>query len=167
MQQITEVGRGTSEEEEQHTLLSSSSASFEMVKPSRSNKLLGHKQWLRGKFYYLLPTLAVFGIVAIVSPFLSLSKTYPENISSSPPIDITNETNVVYVEVEAKKDVKQQQISNYVKGSAILSIHITHHAGTSLCRQMSKLGPTPGFACMGISFGTSWANRGSTKIQSF
>ena len=149
MQQITEVGRGTSEEEEQHTLLSSSSASFEMVKPSRSNKLLGHNQYrLCGKFYYLLPTLAVFGIVAIVSPFLSLSKTYPENISSSPPIDITNETNVVYVEVEAKKDVKQQQISNYIKGSAILhSIHITHHAGTSLCRQMSKLGPTPGFDC--------------------
>ena len=45
---------------------------------------------------------------------------------------------------------KQVQIANYIQGTAlILSIHITHHAGTSICRIMKKLGPTPGFACMG------------------
>ncbi|KAL7479287.1 hypothetical protein ACHAW6_005022 [Cyclotella cf. meneghiniana] len=46
-------------------------------------------------------------------------------------------------------DVKQLQISNYIAGKAlILNIHITHHAGTSVCVKMSQLGPTPSFACM-------------------
>jgi len=47
--------------------------------------------------------------------------------------------------------IKQQQIANYIKGTAIIrNIHITHHAGTSLCGQMSKVPNehTPGFACM-------------------
>jgi hypothetical protein len=46
-------------------------------------------------------------------------------------------------------DLKQLQISNYISGKAlILNIHITHHAGTSVCAKMSQLGPTPSFACM-------------------
>jgi len=46
--------------------------------------------------------------------------------------------------------IKQMQIANYIKGSALLlSIHITHHAGTSLCIMMKKLGPAPGRACNG------------------
>eukprot|EP00804_Cyclotella_cryptica_P005830 CCRYP_000129-RA/>CCRYP_000129-RA protein AED:0.04 eAED:0.02 QI:0/1/0.33/1/1/1/3/15/851 len=50
---------------------------------------------------------------------------------------------------ETKSDVKRLQISNYIAGkSLILNIHITHHAGTSVCVKMSELGPTPSFACM-------------------
>ena len=44
---------------------------------------------------------------------------------------------------------KQLQIANYVDGTALLlNVHITHHAGTSVCHLMKKLGPAPGFACM-------------------
>jgi hypothetical protein len=61
-----------------------------------------------------------------------------------------NTTDAVEVEALTKDDIKQQQIANYIKGTAIIrNIHITHHAGTSVCGQMSKLGPTPGFACIG------------------
>ena len=140
MQQKTSgVEENGADDEEQQTLLSSK---------------LGDNQrrWPCG-ILSMLPTLVAVGIVAIaiVSPFshLSLStsksKTYPDNGSSSITGDIANETTVVYQE----PDVKQQQITNYIKGSEIIrTIHITHHAGTSLCSQMSKLGPTPGFACM-------------------
>jgi hypothetical protein len=47
-----------------------------------------------------------------------------------------------------------KQIENYINGTAlILSIHITHHAGTFLCSSMRQIGPTPEFACMG---GENW-----------
>jgi hypothetical protein len=47
-------------------------------------------------------------------------------------------------------NAKQQQIKNYINGAAIIrNIHITHHAGTSVCIQMKKFGPTPEFACIG------------------
>ncbi|KAL7490380.1 hypothetical protein ACHAWT_005486 [Skeletonema menzelii] len=160
MKRTIELGHGSSaykttseaeeDEEEQQTLLSSNP--FHPKRLHLGHKLLGQNQrsWPCGIFY-LLPALAVVGIVAIVSPFfplsISTSKIHPDNSSSSPPNEITD---VAYVEVEAKKDVKHRQITNYMKGSAIIhSIHITHHAGTSLCSQMSKFGPTPGFACMG------------------
>ena len=46
--------------------------------------------------------------------------------------------------------IKQVQVANYIKGTALLlNIHITHHAGTSLCAMMRKFGAVPGFACMG------------------
>ncbi|KAL3798491.1 hypothetical protein ACHAWO_011166 [Cyclotella atomus] len=45
--------------------------------------------------------------------------------------------------------LKQTQIANYISGKAlILNIHITHHAGTSVCSKMTDCGPTPSFACM-------------------
>eukprot|EP00984_Skeletonema_dohrnii_P031813 scaffold24819_cov72-Skeletonema_dohrnii-CCMP3373.AAC.1 len=56
------------------------------------------------------------------------------------------------LEGEVVPSIKQQQIANYIKGTAIIrNIHITHHAGTSLCGQMGKVPNehTPGFACMG------------------
>ena len=44
---------------------------------------------------------------------------------------------------------KELQISNYINGNALLlSVHITHHAGTSICKVMKKLGPVPSFACI-------------------
>ncbi|KAL7527003.1 hypothetical protein ACHAWF_001995 [Thalassiosira exigua] len=53
-----------------------------------------------------------------------------------------------------KVKVKQQQITNYIKGTAIiLTIHIVHHAGTSVCAQMKKVGPSPDFACIGSGRG--------------
>lgn len=101
---------------------------------------------------YLLSTLAVVGIVAFVSPFSPLAifdaKDQPAMDSSSSSLLVEATTSF---EVQARKDVKkQQQISNYIKGTAIIrNIHITHHAGTSICGQMKRLGPTPAFACMG------------------
>jgi hypothetical protein len=42
------------------------------------------------------------------------------------------------------------QIQNYRDGQAlILNFHITHHAGTTLCRLARDNGPVPPFACMG------------------
>ena len=51
-------------------------------------------------------------------------------------------TNIIY---------KQRQIANYKQGgrALILSVHITHHAGTSVCIEMKKHGPAPEFACLG------------------
>ena len=51
-------------------------------------------------------------------------------------------TNIIY---------KQRQIANYHVGgrALILSVHITHHAGTSVCIEMKKHGPAPEFACLG------------------
>ena len=51
-------------------------------------------------------------------------------------------TNIIY---------KQRQIANYKRGgrALILSVHITHHAGTSVCIEMKKHGPAPEFACLG------------------
>ena len=46
--------------------------------------------------------------------------------------------------------LKERQIRNYVNGTGLmLNIHITHHAGTTFCGKMNKVGPTPEFACMG------------------
>ena len=45
---------------------------------------------------------------------------------------------------------QQIQIANFKNGTALaLSIHITHHAGTSVCNVMKYAGPAPEFACMG------------------
>ncbi|KAI2500717.1 hypothetical protein MHU86_13745 [Fragilaria crotonensis] len=42
------------------------------------------------------------------------------------------------------------QIQNYKNGHAlIVNFHITHHAGTTLCRLARDNGPVPQFACMG------------------
>lgn len=50
---------------------------------------------------------------------------------------------------DSDSSMRDMQISNYVAGEAIiLNIHITHHAGTSVCGKMSNCGPTPSFACM-------------------
>ena len=53
-----------------------------------------------------------------------------------------------------REPIKQIQIQNYIDNHAIIyNIHITHHAGTSLCGAMRSLGPTPDFACMA---GKNW-----------
>lgn len=49
---------------------------------------------------------------------------------------------------------KQTQIENYRKGTALmLNVHATHHAGTSFCSRIGRIGgknhsAAPGFACM-------------------
>ena len=62
---------------------------------------------------------------------------------------------------------KELQISNYINGNALLlSVHITHHAGTSICKVMKKLGPTPSFACMVSNKGDNpWSNDTLTKDE--
>ena len=64
---------------------------------------------------------------------------------------------------------QQRQIANYKNGTAlILNIHITHHAGTSVCNFMRREGPTPDFACMGPKNGienSSWPEGLSTKYR--
>ena len=51
--------------------------------------------------------------------------------------------------ISPSKDIKQVQVENYINGNALLlNIHITHHAGTAICKVMNELGPVPQFACM-------------------
>ncbi|KAL7546308.1 hypothetical protein ACHAWF_011168, partial [Thalassiosira exigua] len=51
-----------------------------------------------------------------------------------------------------RTDVAARQIRNYKDGKAlIVNVHVTHHAGTSLCGLMKSWGPTPDFACIGGS----------------
>ena len=162
------------EEEEQQTLLSSSNFSSSSTAGLR-RRSLGRNQrssWSHygGKIYYfLLRALALIGITAIVSPFLSYSRDVVDRVETEtmkdmPTMDNTNislsssknTTDVVEVKAPTKDYIKQQQIANYIKGTAIIrNIHITHHAGTSVCGQMAKLGPTPGFACMGKGKGNA------------
>ena len=65
------------------------------------------------------------------------------------------------------KDIKQVQVENYINGNALLlNIHITHHAGTAICKVMKDFGPVPQFACMGNKGDGPWpeglpANKGS------
>jgi len=62
---------------------------------------------------------------------------------------------------------KELQISNYINGNALLlSVHITHHAGTSICKVMKKLGPTPSFACgANKNDDNPWSNNTLTKEE--
>lgn len=163
------------DDEEQQTLFSSSNFSSSSAAGLRRRSLGRNHQrssWSHygGKiYYYLLRGLAVVGIVAIVSPFLLDDRSVVDRVETEimkdmPKIDninislssSNNTTDVVEVKELTKDDVKQQQIANYIKGTAIIqNIHITHHAGTSVCFQMSKLGPTPGFACMGKGKGNA------------
>ena len=65
--------------------------------------------------------------------------------------------------------LRDLQISNYVAGEAIiLNIHITHHAGTSVCAKMKDCGPTPSFACMKQKQGdnTPWP-KNDPKLERF
>lgn len=44
---------------------------------------------------------------------------------------------------------QKMQVEQYRKGEAlILNLHITHHAGTTICSWAGANGPTPKFACM-------------------
>ncbi|EED89537.1 predicted protein [Thalassiosira pseudonana CCMP1335] len=54
-----------------------------------------------------------------------------------------------------KRDrIRLQQIENYKRGNALLlNIHITHHAGTTVCEAMKSIGPTPENAC---NMGSEW-----------
>jgi len=160
--------KSSDDEEEQQTLLSSSNFSSSSAAGLRRRSLGRNHQrssWSHygGKIYYfLLRALALIGIAAIASPFLSYSRSVVDRVETETMKDMptmdnmntslslsNNTTDVVEVKAPTKEDVKQQQIANYIKGTAIIrNIHITHHAGTSVCGQMSKLGPTPGFACM-------------------
>lgn len=51
--------------------------------------------------------------------------------------------------------LRSLQVDNYIKGTGmLLNVHITHHAGTTFCRDFAKpIGPTPDFACMA---GENW-----------
>lgn len=51
--------------------------------------------------------------------------------------------------ISPSEDIKQVQVENYINGNALLlNIHITHHAGTAICKVMKDFGPVPQFACM-------------------
>ena len=67
-------------------------------------------------------------------------------------------------------DVKQHQIASYINNTGIiLNLHITHHAGTSICNQMRQLGRTPDFACMekGRDKDTYWPEDAMRKNHLF
>jgi hypothetical protein len=44
---------------------------------------------------------------------------------------------------------KQIQIQNYKRGKSLIgNVHITHHAGTTMCNAMRQAGKSPDFACI-------------------
>ena len=50
----------------------------------------------------------------------------------------------------------------YKQGKALmLNVHITHHAGTTFCSKIGRLGPAPQFACMS---GDNWPQNISNQI---
>lgn len=65
-------------------------------------------------------------------------------------------------DVDDVSPLKEKQIQSYLNGTGlVLSIHITHHAGTWLCNSMKIIGPVPSFSCM---VGDDWpANVTTTK----
>ncbi|EJK57924.1 hypothetical protein THAOC_21991 [Thalassiosira oceanica] len=69
-------------------------------------------------------------------------------------MDVSPSTNsssyVIFNQSKAYTNIyKQRQVANYKRGKGlILNVHITHHAGTTVCHEMGKLGPVPEFACM-------------------
>ena len=62
---------------------------------------------------------------------------------------------------QSRRDqIREAQIRSYMHGRGIIySIHITHHAGTSLCDAMKHIGPTPSFNCMDKEFTTGWSRK--------
>lgn len=57
-------------------------------------------------------------------------------------------------DVDGPAAVRARQVEAYREGRALLlSLHITHHAGTQFCHAMRQVGPTPSFACGG---GDNW-----------
>ena len=71
----------------------------------------------------------------------------------------------VQVEESTAESTREVQIANYRKGTAlILSVHITHHAGTFLCAAMRAVGPVPNFACMGVKDDQVWPEEVDLKL---
>lgn len=93
---------------------------------------------------------------ATSSPIASTSEPtyYPSYVPTKNPSYAPTPTENVLEPAASSNDTallltKHRQIANYISGEAlILNIHITHHAGTSVCAKMSDCGPTPSFACM-------------------
>lgn len=62
--------------------------------------------------------------------------------------------------------IKKEQITNFRNGNGlIVSVHITHHAGTSLCFAMKKVLPAPSFACMGDKL--NWPSDAYVRLPTF
>eukprot|EP00545_Synedropsis_sp_CCMP1620_P000905 CAMPEP_0119030246 /NCGR_PEP_ID=MMETSP1176-20130426/40935_1 /TAXON_ID=265551 /ORGANISM="Synedropsis recta cf, Strain CCMP1620" /LENGTH=305 /DNA_ID=CAMNT_0006986613 /DNA_START=2063 /DNA_END=2980 /DNA_ORIENTATION=- len=78
----------------------------------------------------------------------------PSTPFSIAPSSITKSARPPHKKLSDLKEVAQRQIENYNHGKAIiLNVHVTHHAGTTLCFKMKQWGPTPDFYCMG---GANW-----------
>jgi len=101
----------------------------------------------KGRFMVIttfLVALVIGGVLTLTLGIGGIKKKIASSAVHTPPI-VNPPTN----EVQVENSRKQVQVANYINGSAlIISIHITHHAGTSVCAMMKKLGPSPSFACM-------------------
>jgi len=86
------------------------------------------------KTSYNVKRIVIILLLSIVLLIITLTRRFQNEMN----IPTTIDNNIT----------KELQISNYINGNALLlSVHITHHAGTSICKVMKKLGPTPSFAC--------------------
>ena len=166
------------EYEQQQTLLSSNSSSSSGLglpkKRHRWSLSILSKESTRGKHLGLnyqsswsggtLKLLTLSLVFAIAALFLSSS-----NVDRAVVTEDTDVRHFQHQKTSAKEaNVKQQQIRNYINGTAIIrNIHITHHAGTSVCGQMKKLGPTPAFACIGKGKGndTIWPSEAAIEAS--
>ena len=104
---------------------------------------------------YNVKRIIIILILSIVLLIITLTRRF-QNKMNIPPSTIDNNTTT-----------KDLQISNYIEGNALLlSVHITHHAGTSICKVMKKLGPVPSFACMANNNDDNpWSNDTLTKDE--
>ena len=104
--------------------------------------------------HYNVKRILTILTISIVLLTITLTRRF-QNKMNIPPTTIDNNI------------TKELQISNYINGNALLlSVHITHHAGTSICKVMKKLGPTPSFACMvNKNDDNPWSNNTLTKDE--
>jgi hypothetical protein len=134
----TSAADGESDEYEQGALLSGSNAKQQLGSVNQQHRKPADMLMLKRAL-----TVAAIVIAAV---FASRDFEWTENLRD-------NNKNGSH-EVMSTKEL---QISNYIKGTAIIvNIHITHHAGTFVCSQMALLGPTPNFACMGKGEASKW-----------
>jgi hypothetical protein len=90
--------------------------------------------------------VGVYSLLSAPAPEqdVDVEPAYPHHVHNTSSISTTLRASKIF------NDLQQEQIQNYRDGKAlIISVHITHHAGTTFCSEMKKWGEVPEFACLG------------------